>query len=80
MSTSDARASADTGVASVCGTWSCVQEPKFNSLIFGAVSSVRALGTSLSTFSGLKGNRPALANPACMFLGVSASSLAGLCR
>ena len=80
MSSSDVRASADIGVAGVCGIWSCVQELTFTLLIFGAFSSARGFGISFSTFSGLKGNNPALAYPARMFLDVNACFLAGLYR
>jgi hypothetical protein len=70
MSSSDVRVSADTGVASVCGTSSCVQEATLTSMVVGAFSSERGFGISLSTLSGLKGNKPALAYPARMFLDV----------
>jgi hypothetical protein len=77
MLSSDVRASADTGV---CGTWSCVQETTFTSLVLEAVTSAKGFGISLSTLSGLKGNKPALTHPARRFLDVSARSLAGLYR
>jgi hypothetical protein len=67
MSSSDVRASADTGVAGVCGTRSCVEEPTLTSFMLGAFSSKRGFGISQSTLSGSKGNKPALAHPARMF-------------
>jgi len=80
MLSSDVKASADTGVTSVYGSWSCVQDTIFTSLVLGAITSAKGFGISLSTLSGLKGNKPALTHPARMFLDVSARSFAGLYR
>jgi hypothetical protein len=49
-------------------------------MAFGIVSSAGVFGISLSTLSGLNGNKLHAAKPALIFLGVNALSLAGLNR
>ena len=71
------RASVVTGVTGVYGTSSCGQDPTTLSA-FGTVSSAGGFNVSLSTLSGLNGNKPVAAHPAVMFLLVNALSLAGL--
>ena len=77
---SDIKDSADTGVTGVCGSTSCRQDPTSTSSALGMTGSAGGAGILLSTLSGLNGNRPLIAKPALIFLGVNALSLAGLYR
>ena len=76
---SAAKASADTSVAGVPSGKSPWQGASTATLaLVESTTSVRGFTISLSTLSGLNGNKSHAANPAKMFLRVNALSLAGL--
>lgn len=77
MLKSDARDSADTGVAGV-GIDSYCGDSTLSAL--GIVSSAGSFGVSVRTLSGLNGNKPLPLYAARIFLFVSAVSLTGLYR
>lgn len=79
MLRSDARDSADTGVAGVgIGIDSYCGDSTLSAL--GIVSSAGSFGVSVRTLSGLNGNKPLPLYAARIFLFVSAVSLTGLYR
>ena len=70
------KASAETGVTGVCSTMSCGQDSTFTLSAFGIIlRSAGGFGISLSTLSGLSGNKPLAAKPALIFFDVNALSL-----
>jgi hypothetical protein len=85
MSCNVVSASVVTGVAGVMGVTgvrntSADEQAPATSASLGMTSAAGGFGISLSTLSGLKGNKPVAAHPARMFLFVIALSLAGLYR
>jgi hypothetical protein len=77
----DVRASIITGVIGVIGvSGTSLRDGGSTASTFEPLSSAGGFGISRSTLSRLKGNNPAAAQPATMFLLVRALSLAGLYR